>query len=203
MPRRLSREASIAAAEAAGVAFKQMPHQFFSAQKVAAAQELGQLAVEASQRTIEYTQRRSTARSALLVEREMENLAARGESISLTELCARVEARESQNFDVARHFLELGRAVYVYVAGKPRARPTERPFDPPLVINGRQVVEMIGMPPDGFSNDESQRWWCSRTRRGSLPAASTWTGSRCPNSSWTSRSASARPPSRPTSRRAT
>ena len=40
--------------------------------------------------------------------------------------------------------------MYVYVAGKPRARPTERPFDPPLVINGRQVVEMIGTPPDGF-----------------------------------------------------
>jgi len=109
MPHKLSREGSIAAAEAAGQAFKVMPHVFFSAHKLAAALELGQLAVEATQKQIDYARRRSAALSAVLVERDVANLAARGESIDVVELCARVEARQSQNFDVARHFLERGR----------------------------------------------------------------------------------------------
>ena len=82
-PRRLSREASIAAAEAAGQAYKVMPHVFFSAHKVTAARELGHLAVEASQKQIDYARRRSAALSAFLVEQDVANLAARGESIEV------------------------------------------------------------------------------------------------------------------------
>ena len=82
-PRHLSREGSIAAAEAAGQAFKVRPHVFYSAHKVAAARELGQLAVEASQEQIDYARRRSAAVSAFLVERDVANLAARGESIDV------------------------------------------------------------------------------------------------------------------------
>ena len=81
--RGLSLQTSIAAAEAAGQAYKVMPHVFFSAHKVTAARELGHLAVEASQKQIDYARRRSAALSAFLVERDVANLAARGESIDV------------------------------------------------------------------------------------------------------------------------
>ena len=61
-------------------------------------------------------------------------------------------------FRVCEHFLASDHLLYVFNAGVHRVRPTAQSLNPPLVVDGEEVMELVGTPPDGESNDESVRW---------------------------------------------
>jgi len=156
-PRELSSEASIAAAEAEGVSYKMVPHRFYSADDVKAAHARGQLALQASDVRIERRRKYDAMKSAERMNNTLELLARRPE-VNLDKILDRVEKETPRQASVALHFLNKGRCVYVFVAGAHRAPPTAKQLDPPLVLEGREVLQLVGAPPDGASCNESQRY---------------------------------------------